>query len=319
MRNSSSVVYGGLLVAVGALWLLKSLDIVNFYLSDLFNYWYWLLIAAGFLLVVSGATYNRAAHMIGQLLLILSLIGGVNKLIREDLGKSTPFEWQSKKDKSQKRDKKQGDGKVSKEYFSHDMQPGLTSANLRFRSGAGTFTIDSATNRLFQADASSTFANYISNIKHNTADQNITVDFEMDEGDFEPINGDNSVNIQLNDSIKWDVDIKFGAGEGKFDFSKNILRKLDIKSGAASMEIKLGDKAEESEIDIKTGVASVEIFVPKSVSVEIDVNGALSSTQLPEFKKADNGKFRSPDYDSTGKKISIKYKGGLSSLKVERY
>lgn len=327
MRNTSNVVFGAVLLAIGALWLAKSLDMFHFYWSDLFNYWYWFLIAAGVLLVVSGTTRSRAASSVAGILITLAIVGGVTRGAHREFRNLSPFEWKSGKDRITSRDnkreriRKRNKGELVRGAYGYDMQPDLKEADLNFVGGAGVFTIGGSSTRLFEANTSSTFVNYYSNIRHNTADQTATVDFKMEEGnfDFDTDNGDNTVNIQLNDSVSWNVDLKFGAGEGKFDFSKNIVKKLELKSGAADITLKLGDRAENAEINVKSGMANVEIEVPKTVAVEIFSKGALSSTEFPGFEKKGKGSYRSPDYDEAAKKITIHYKAGLSNLKIERY
>jgi hypothetical protein len=327
MRNSNNVVLGGVLVAIGALWLFRSMGYFDFYWSDLFNYWYVFLIVAGVLLVVSGTTHNRLASSLAGIFITFSIVGGVAKGSHREFRNFSPFEWHSKKDRAAARERKrQGiekapKGEVVRGDFGYDMRPDLKEAKLNFSGGAGVFTIGGKTGRLFEAHTSSTFVNYLSNIKHNTVENFATVDFNMEKADFsfDEDNDDNTVNIQLNDTVKWDIELKFGAGEGTFDFSQNMVEKLDIKSGAADIKLKLGDKAAQSDVAIKAGMANIEINVPKSVAVEIDAKAALSATDFPGFEKISKNIYRSPNYDYTGKKIKLKYNGGLSNLKIERY
>lgn len=332
MRNSGNIVFGGVLLAIGVIWLLRSLNLFEFYWADLFGLWYWFLIAAGFLLLISGLSNNRLAGSLAGVLITLAIVGGVTKGAHREFRSLAPFEWQSRKWKDGKnseerresrreRRSRQKTGEVVKGNFGYDMQPGLTASKLNFAGGAGTFTIDGATQKLFEANTSSSFINYISNIRHNKADHFATVDFRMEDGDInlDEKNGDNRVNIQLNDSVRWEIDLKFGAGEGKFDFSRNIIEKLQMNTGAADVKLKLGSKATSSEVEIKAGVAAVEIQVPKSAAVEIRASGALNSTDFPGFVKTDGNRYRSPDYDESKNRIIINYKGGLSSLKIDTY
>ena len=326
MRNTSNVVFGGVLVALGALWLMKSLDLFNFSWADVFAFWYYYLVVAGILLVVSGFTRDRIASSFAGIFISLAVVGGVTHGIHREIRQLSPFGWDAGSDGSVKIKKKRKkgsvpDGELVKGDFGYDLQPSLKKAKLKFAAGAGEFVIKGGASRLFEATAASTIMNYISNMKHNTADETATIDFGMEDGsiDLSSDNGENKVNVLLNDSISWDVELKFGAGDGKFDFASNNVENLDIKSGAAAVELKLGDKAQECKVTIQTGMASVEIKVPKNVGVEIETRGALSSNTFPGFKKSDKNKYRSPDYDSFEKKITIQNRGGLSSLEVRRY
>ncbi len=315
------------MLALGVLWLLKSLDLYTFYWSDIFNLWYWFLIAAGVLLLISGFTGNRAASIVSGIFITLAIVGGVTKGAHREFRGLAPFEWNSRKwkegrnDENRENRRKSRSGEVVKGDFGYDMQPGLKSSKLNFSGGAGVFSIEGGTDRLFNAVTSSTFINYVSNIRHNQADNFATVDFRMEDGDIDldEGNGDNTVNIQLNDSVGWDIDLKFGAGEGKFDLSSCVIDKLKMNAGAADVTLKLGSKSARSEVDIKTGIASVEVQVPQNAAVEIISTGALNSTEFPGFDRVEKNRYRSPGYDESANRITISYKGGLSSLKIEQY
>ncbi len=321
MRNSGNVVFGGVILALGILWLLKSLDVYTFYWSDILDLWYWFLIAAGVLLLISGFTGNRVASSLSGILITLAIVGGVTQGAHRGFRELAPFEWNARKWKERKNHRESRAGERVKGDFGYDMQPGLKSSKLNFSGGAGVFTIEGSTERLFQARTASSFVNYISNIRHNTADNFATVDFKMEEADLnlDDDNSDNTVNVQLNDSVKWDIDLKFGAGEGKFDLSNYVVEKLQMNAGAADVRLKLGNRSSHSEIDIKAGVASVEVQVPKNAAVEINATGALISTEFPGFEKAGKDKYRSSGYSESENRITISYKGGLSSLKIEQY
>lgn len=329
MKNSGNIVLGGVLLTIGVIWLLKSLNMFEFYWSDVLGYWYWYLIAAGVLLVIAGLTANKVASSIAGIFITLAVVGGVTKGAHWQFQGLTPFEWRNRKWKdrhdsedSRPESRRKKSGEVVRGDFGYDMQPDLKTSKLNFSGGAGVFRIEGSTPRLFEANTSSTFVNYVSNIRHNKADQFATVDFKMEDGDIDldkSEKGENQVNIKLNDQVKWDVELRFGAGEGRFDLSQNTVEKLKMNTGAADVEVKLGEKAENAQVDIKAGVASVKIMVPRSVAVEIVADGALNSTEFPGFVKQSGNRYRSPDYSDTKRKIFIKYQGGLSSLEVDQY
>ncbi len=322
MKNSGNVVFGGVILALGILWLLKSLDVYAFYWSDILDLWYWFLIAAGVLLLVSGFTDNRVASSVSGIFITLAIVGGVTKGAHQGFRELAPFEWNSRKWKERKNhENREGrSGETVKGDFGYDMQPGLKSSKLNFSGGAGVFTIEGSTSRLFQARTSSSLINYVSNIRHNTADNFATVDFKMEDADLNlDDDNDNTVDVQLNDSVTWDINLKFGAGEGKFDLSSYLVENLQLNAGAADVRLKLGNRAAHSEIKIKAGVASVEVQVPKNAAVEIIAKGALISTEFPGFEKAGKDRYRSAGYSESENRITIDYKGGLSSLKIEQY
>lgn len=329
MKNSGNIITGGILLAGGLLWLLKSMDLFVFRWHEIFSYWYWYLIIAGVLLLISGITRNTLAGGLSGIFITLAIIGGVVHGAHRELRGISYFDDADARIKSEKRIEKRKNRKARKapneqeikKNYGYDLPDNLQTSRLNFTGGAGVFNIEGGSERLFEADISSTFVNYISKYQESQTDKSAVIDFNMENGeiDVDRMDSDNTVHIQLNDQIAWDINLKFGAGEGRFDFRNTNVQKLEMSTGAADVMLTLGDKSEHTQVDISAGVASVEIKVPQNASVEIRSSGALNSTEFPGFKRVDKGVYRSPDYDTSGKKITIKYKAGLSSLRVERY
>ena len=116
------------------------------------------------------------------------------------------------------------------------------------------------------------------------------------------------------------MQMDFGAGAAEFDLTRYAVKALKIEAGAASLELRLGDKAASSDVKISSGMASVKIRVPKSAGVKITTDGGLNSTDIDDdFDRVGNNTYLSPNYNTSTKKITIRYDGGLSSLNVSRY
>ena len=92
-----------------------------------------------------------------------------------------------------------------------------------------------------------------------------------------------------------------------------------MNSGAADIDVKLGDKVDNVEVDINSGVTSVKLSVPQGVGCEFRMDGALSSKDLDGFDKMGDGVWRTPGYDNATKKIKVDADTGLSSIKIVRY
>ncbi len=126
--------------------------------------------------------------------------------------------------------------------------------------------------------------------------------------------------VKLNESPLWNMQMDFGAGAADFDLSRYAVKTLKIEAGAASVDLRLGDRAAQSDVNISSGMAAVKIRVPKSAGVKITTDGGLNSTEIDEdFDKVGNNTYLSPNYNASTKKITIRYDGGLSSLNVSRY
>ena len=123
----------------------------------------------------------------------------------------------------------------------------------------------------------------------------------------------------MNEKPVWSIDLGIGAGKGDFDFSNYKVKRLDLETGAASIDIKFGDKVDNATVEVKSGVASVKFRVPEGVGCEIRMDGALNSKDFDGFEKVRSGVWQTEGYDKATKKITFDVESGLSSLKVSRY
>ena len=108
-------------------------------------------------------------------------------------------------------------------------------------------------------------------------------------------------------------------GELDFDFSDYRVEKLNVDSGLASLKLRLGSKAPNSEIEVQSGLAEIKIEVPENVGCEIKTSGALNGTTFPGFEQINSKQWRSIGYDKATNKMNIRLQGGLSDLSVSRY
>jgi hypothetical protein len=215
-------------------------------------------------------------------------------------------------------------GNRNKQYFAVEMTPEVKEATLRLGGGAAEFDLEESPNRLFEATTFLNFKNGYT-LEEETNTENKVINFSMKDKkarDFnfgEEYKINNNVLIKLSTSPIWNIEMGIGAGELDFDFSNYKVKKLEIETGAASIDIKLGDKQDKVDIDIESGVASVKIKVPESVGCEIKMDGALNSKDFDNFEKIKDGVWQTKGFDKATKKIYLNVDSGLSSLKVDRY
>jgi hypothetical protein len=100
------------------------------------------------------------------------------------------------------------------------------------------------------------------------------------------------------------------------DLSDLQLTKLDIDTGASSLDLILGDKVDQANISIEAGASSLDITVPKTVGVRVNIDAGLSSKNLNDLEKVDDNTYQSEGYDEAEKKADINLDIGVSSLNV---
>ena len=218
---------------------------------------------------------------------------------------------------------RRGDGAERSSTFTEAMTPDTREAVLKLAGGAGEFNIGGTSDELIKADTKQTVGSYSMSVERDPSTRIPTIELkptdgnqhiELKEGNFK-----NRVDVQLNTAPIWTMDVALGAGQGELDLSAYAVKSLKVAAGAASLDVKLSDKVEQSDVKLDVGAASVTVRVPKNVGCRVKKDGALTSENLDGFTEAGGGEFLSPGYDASTKKITIRFDGGLSSLKVVRY
>ncbi|SOD79061.1 LiaI-LiaF-like domain-containing protein [Spirosoma fluviale] len=207
--------------------------------------------------------------------------------------------------------------------FAEPMSADTREAVLKLSGGAGRFIISDPTTELIKADTKQTVGSYSMSVDRDETTHIPTIELkpteekqniDLKDGDYE-----NRVDVHLNTTPVWTMDVALGAGQGDLDLSAYVVRSLKLAVGAAELDLKLGAKADQTDVKLDVGAASVTVRVPKEVGCRIKKDGALNIEQLDDFTSVGGGEFVSPGYDAAKKKMLIRFDGGISKFKVVRY
>nr|WP_299415708.1 DUF5668 domain-containing protein [uncultured Emticicia sp.] len=330
MERKSNIFWGAILIVLGFLFLGTNLDWfeLNWTFRKIAQFWPIMLILAGVAAFFSHkkSIYNATSALLIAFAIPLGIFTCVDdgvKEIKDEISDGINIDIDDfDDDDSSKSDTTKGNR--NKQYFAVEMTPEVKEATLRLGGGAAEFDLEESPNRLFEATTFLNFKNGYT-LEEETNTENKVINFSMKDKkarDFnfgEEYKINNNVLIKLSTSPIWNIEMGIGAGELDFDFSNYKVKKLEIETGAASIDIKLGDKQDKVDIDIESGVASVKIKVPESVGCEIKMDGALNSKDFDNFEKIKDGVWQTKGFDKATKKIYLNVDSGLSSLKVDRY
>lgn len=293
--NTSRIFWGTFWIVAGVLILLAKLDVMTLQVGSLWKYWPLILVLWG-ISVLTGAKAIRALLAILAALLLALIVYGVWE------------EWGSGREPRE----------LTNQKFSEIYDTTVHHASLKFVSGAGSFTLRDTSAELFRAETETDFGKY--EIESMTAGdrRDLTLRLGDHPGPFRA-GGKNSVTMNLHPSPVWSLDVQLGAAKLDADLSPFTVERIDIKTGAADVRVRLGDRADESSVRIQAGVSSIVVRVPESAGCEISSESGLSSRSFQGFAERGDGVYRTSNFDGAPKKIYLKFKAGVSSLKVERY
>ena len=205
------------------------------------------------------------------------------------------------------------------QHLSEPFDSTITDASFTFSSGAGKFAIEETSQDLVEARTGSGIGRY----ELDREDGDGTTDISLKMRDHRTFrffgNIRNRADIRLNVNPTWSMRFETGASKLSLDLSPYKIEKVTIDAGLSTIHLKLGDRADETNVRIKTGVSTVRIEVPASAGCEIYDNAHIGNTDYDGFTKMRGETWQTDNFDNASKKIYIDVDTGVSSVKVVRY
>jgi hypothetical protein len=86
-------------------------------------------------------------------------------------------------------------------------------------------------------------------------------------------NRGNDWRVQLNTSLAWQVDVTAGAVTADLDLRQLNLRGVKVQAGVSRLAVRLGGPAAEVPVDLQLSTGFVDLYLPRSATVEVRVDG----------------------------------------------
>ncbi|HEX7571916.1 MAG TPA: hypothetical protein VF514_02405 [Bacteroidota bacterium] len=293
--NTSRFFWGTLWIVTGVLILLAKLDVMTLQVGSLWKFWPLVLVLWGIGLFTGARAIRSLIAVIGAILLVLIIYG-----VWE--------EWGSGRDNREQ----------TTQTFMETYDSTLHLASLRFVSGAGSFTLRDTCAALFRAETMTDFGKYEMDSRTGSEGKDLTLRLADHPRGFRT-GGTNSVTMYLNAGPVWALRLELGAAKLSADLAPFTAENIEIKTGAADVRVRLGDRAERCRVNIQAGVSSISVQVPESAGCEISSESGLSLKTFNGFVERGDGNYRTANFDTASRKIFLYFKAGVSSLKVVRY
>ena len=298
MKKQNNLFLGGLLVAFGSLFLAYNYDLFDFDYSfrQIARFWPVLLILGGIAVLLNErrSIYNPVTALMVAFAIPLGIYSfassGVEK-IKTELNDELNFDFEQEDWKDELKDEF-GQEHIEQD-FSIPLELEVTEAKLKISGGAGEFDLKKSEEFLFEAKTSLDFGGYKMSEEKTGNSHDIEFEMKGKKGNFNMgEHKKNEVILGLSTKPVWDIELGIGAGELDFDLSDFNVKNLDIKTGAADIDVKLGELNQNTEVKVESGVASVSLEIPGDYA---DDNTEklwmkaleLSNTALPDAYKQD--------------------------------
>jgi hypothetical protein len=304
--KASHIFWGTLFVILGVLGLLANFFDFTFQWSTAWKFWPLVLVLIGLSIIVKNKSGKMIISGLAGLVLAVSIFASISSGLNFFRG-GLNFTFD--------------DGPIVTETsrYTEEFNDTIKFASLNFSAGAGNFRLLTTTDELLDISTESHGVDYT--LIRNDFDDKSDLTFKMESKKFRfgKKGSFNKVEIALNPEPVWDINFDVGAASMKVDLSPFKVKNIDINMGAAALNLKLGEPVDETKLDIAAGASDIDIFIPENAACEITSDVALSSTKYEGFTKFESGRYRTPNFDESSKKIFIRIESGVSSIDVRRY
>lgn len=302
------VFWGLFLVLLGILILLSNFSVIDIHLGAIWKFWPIVIILWGVSYIVNRDFIRILFAAVSAIILALVVFGAGQSFLKI-FNKHIDFEITN--------DKRYSYADTTK--FVESFKSNIKYADLKIDGGVGSFNITEPTDDLISITALGDKSDY--SLTRKDFENNASVDFIMTKTKIKlnKKSMNNKVQLSLNPTPIWNMNINLDAADIDFDLTPYKISSAKFDVGAASLEIKIGDKYPETIMDFDFGASSVKIWIPDSSGCEIRSNVALSSKHFENFKNIERKLFRTENFESSKNKIYLRLDGAVSSVEVQRF
>jgi hypothetical protein len=301
------IFWGLLLVLIGILFILKNTGVVFFSWHTIWHLWPVVLILWGISLI----PVKDWIKLVLSIATVAITFVAVQQYGPRD-HHNWHFEWNDDRDNENDADSKTYSNVMVEKYDST-----TRFAQMHLNIGVGEFRINDTTAELVEAKYDNSNANY--SMTATKTDSTAIVNLSLEKGEFKDGDIRNNVNLKLNPSPIWDLDLNVGAAKVDFDLSKFKTRNVKIEGGASDITMKLGAELPQSDVSIEAGAASITVKVPESAGCEIVSNTFMASKEFKGFNKTGSQQYQTPNYTTSKNKIKINLQAGVARVDIIRY
>ena len=306
--KTKHIFWGTLFISIGILVLMNNFSSFNLYWGDIWKFWPVVLVLWGITILVKDKFFKgilAGASGIILAVVIFTTFKSTTDIFSDNFWNSRDFEISM-------------DSSENLQHFTEPFNPDYKYGYLHFASGAGAFSIVNSSNDLIEAITAG--ANYDFSVDKDSGDNKVSLDLSMEDHRFNFYHGKfkNKARLSLNTNPQWDMDFEIGAASADLDLSPYKVDNLKIEMGAASLKLKLGMLADESQVKITGGASAIHIYVPANAGCDIISDINLSSRHFKGFDKLSRNHYQTGNFDSAAKKIYLNIETGVSSITVVR-
>jgi hypothetical protein len=122
--------------------------------------------------------------------------------------------------------------------------------------------------------------------------------------------------LRLNDDKPLDLNVDFGAGEGRLDLGTLNLRSVNVHMGVGELRVDLrGTPKNDYNVDLRGGVGEVTVYLPRDVGIEAEAHGGIGGINARGLQKRD-GRYTNEAYGHAKTTVRLDIKGGIGAINL---
>jgi hypothetical protein len=196
-----------------------------------------------------------------------------------------------------------------------NLSPNAQDAEINIDLGLGELILAGGASDLINGTFTSNFSTLTQTAR--LSENRIAVDFKT-VGHWQNLLGNhtNQLDLRLNSSLPTNLNIKSGAANLELDLADVAVSQLTLDLGVSSLDLRLGDKTDDIKADIVAGASAIKIKLPRGSGVKIATKAGLSEKNFSGFNTIDDNTYESENFQTAARTIVINFDVGVSSIEV---
>ena len=179
----------------------------------------------------------------------------------------------------------------------------------------GELRLQAGSRELFEGVFSYNVAKWRPEFSHEERGRSLHLKVKQGDANGIPMGkSKNQWDIYLNDSVPLDLEVDFGAGEGRLDLRGLDLRSLNIDMGVGELNVDLsGNLTHDLRVTIDGGVGSATLYLPEDIGVKVYLDKGLGSVDARGFIKRGDA-YTNQAYERSDVTLTVDIDAGIGSI-----
>ncbi len=309
-RRGFSVVGPAILITLGIIFLLNSLEIVPWSVwGTLWRFWPIILILFGVQIILGRTGAGWGISFLVAIAIVVLLVGVI--VAAANAGWISGFPSGAGTETHQAAQP----GSVSQDLGA------IQEARANIDFGAGRLELDalpSNSDKLVTVDYSVGTVGRIPRIRltQNGRQANLSIT-GSDDIRFTPRAQPDQWTVHLNPATPLDLTVRVGASQGSLDLRGLMVRTLNLDVGASSTVVGFPAAAGATAAFINAGAATLDLEIPPEVGARIVSSSGLASINASSRFSRSGDVYTTGDYQTAANRLNIELKAGVSTVNLK--